>query len=81
MDENEQIYFFFHTLVRSHFEFQTLCKSAEAVSSLVNHTDLFKTYANQLKVYPNWPIILIVEYKFGHDNRACTFNFTYSNTY
>ena len=70
-----------HTLVHSHFDFQNLCKSAEAVSSLVNHSDLFKTYANQLKLYPHWSIILIIQYKFGHDNRACKFNFMYSKTY
>ena len=41
MDENEQIYFSscVHTLEHSDFDFQNLCKSAEAVSSLVNHSD------------------------------------------
>ena len=83
MDENEQIYFSscVHTLEHSHFDFQNLCKSAEAVSSLVNHSDLFKTYGNHLKLYPHWSIILIIQYKFGHNNRACRLNFMYSKTY
>ena len=63
MDENEQIYF---SVVHRHFDFQNLCKSAEAVSPLVNHSDLFKTYANQLKLYPHWSVILIIQYKFGY---------------
>ena len=79
MDDNEQIYFSVFTLwYTAYFDFQILCNLAEALSSLVKHSDLFKTYVNQLKLYPHWSIILIIQYKFGRDNRACKFNFLYS---
>ena len=54
--------------------FNNLCLKLSKFHHHYCPVSLTLTYANQLKLYPHWSIILIIQYKFGHNNRACKFS-------